>query len=369
MLTYEAFIERDSHFDGKIFVGVKTTKIYCLPSCRAKKPKPENVLFFQTKDEAVRSGFRSCKVCFPSLPVGRWFDEGHTVWLQIPDNFSFEECLKFLSRSSNECLHHIEDNQIWKAITVHDRCLLLRIRKVADSIALEFLKPCTHKPTRLAAAEFVSEWFDLFSDITAFYEMAERDIVLRKLARDYEGLRLIGTPDLFEALTWAIIGPRINPFYGYTLKRNFVTRFGNKIVHGDREYWSFPEAKQIAGVSVTELIRAGLTRRKSEYIIHLSSEFLTGSISKNGLLKKDFAASYETLSKLPGVGCRANYVMMRCLRYPSALPNTDVDLRNALKQQLKLKEEPTINYTREVFSRWKGVEAYATFYLWRSLIP
>lgn len=369
MLTYEAFLRRENHFDGKIFVGVRTTKIYCLPSCKAKKPRRENVVFFKTREEAVRSGFRSCKVCFPSLPVGQWFDRGNTVSLITPEDFSFEECLKFLSRSPNECLHHIEDDQIYKALKVNGRHILLRMSKAMGGINLEFLNPCPHKLTRLTAAEFVCEWFDLFSDKSTFYRFAEEDIVLGKLVRSYKGLPLIGIPDLFEAITWAIIGQQINLSYAYTLKRNFVTRFGDKLVHGDREYRLFPEAEEIAGSAINELIDLGLTKRKSEYIIHLSNEIAVGSISKKGLLDKGFAAAYERLLKLRGVGdWTANYVMMRCLRYSSALPISDIGLHNAIKQLLKLNEKPPIKDVRELFNRWKGFEAYATFYLWRSLI-
>ena len=370
MLTYEAFLRRESHFDGKVFVGVKTTGIYCLPSCTAKKPRRENVVFLHTREEALRSGFRSCRVCFPSLPVRKWLDRGHTVSLSTPENFSFEECIKFLSRSSNECLHHIEDNQIHKAIKVNDRPILLRISKAMGGINLEFLNPCPHKPTRLAAAEFVCEWFDLFSDMTTFYEFAEKDLVLGKLVRGYKGLPLIGIPDLFEAITWAIIGQQINLSYAYTLKRNFVTRFGGRLVQGDRAYWLFPEAERISRSTVSELTDVGLSRRKSEYIIHLANEFGVGSVSKKGLLENGFAASYEKLLKLRGVGdWTANYVMMRCLRYSAALPISDIGLHNAIKQLLKLNEKPEIKDIRELFNRWKGFEAYATFYLWRSLIP
>lgn len=63
----------------------------------------------------------------------------------------------------------------------------------------------------------------------------------------------------------------------------------------------------------------------------------------------------------------ANYVMMRCLRDPSAFPIEDVGLHNALKQQLKLSEKPGLAEIRQLAAAWQGWEAYATFYLWRSL--
>lgn len=61
----EAFLSRDTSFDGIFFTAVKTTGIFCLPSCPARKPKPENVEFFGTTRDALFSGYRPCKRCKP----------------------------------------------------------------------------------------------------------------------------------------------------------------------------------------------------------------------------------------------------------------------------------------------------------------
>jgi len=61
---YQALRTRDPRFDGKFFVGVKTTGIYCRPICPAK-PKAENVVFFSSPFEAERAGFRPCLRCRP----------------------------------------------------------------------------------------------------------------------------------------------------------------------------------------------------------------------------------------------------------------------------------------------------------------
>jgi len=56
----------DPTADGVFVVAVRTTGIYCLPSCRpSRKPKPENVIFYETPAEARRAGFRACKLCKP----------------------------------------------------------------------------------------------------------------------------------------------------------------------------------------------------------------------------------------------------------------------------------------------------------------
>ena len=62
---YNFIGNRDTVYDGLFYIAVKTTKIFCLPSCRAKKPLQKNVIFYDTKDEATKNGFRACKICKP----------------------------------------------------------------------------------------------------------------------------------------------------------------------------------------------------------------------------------------------------------------------------------------------------------------
>ena len=64
---WEAVRDCDASCDGKFYYGVKTTGIYCRPSCKSKLPKRENVVFFRTKEEAEEAGFRPCKRCRPDL--------------------------------------------------------------------------------------------------------------------------------------------------------------------------------------------------------------------------------------------------------------------------------------------------------------
>lgn len=59
------FYGRDRTANGRFITGVLTTGIYCLPSCTARKPLPENVRFFGTEDEARTAGLRPCRRCRP----------------------------------------------------------------------------------------------------------------------------------------------------------------------------------------------------------------------------------------------------------------------------------------------------------------
>jgi AraC family transcriptional regulator, regulatory protein of adaptative response / methylphosphotriester-DNA alkyltransferase methyltransferase len=70
-LTFEEMWEKimacDRKYDGLFFTAVKTTKIYCRPSCRSRKPKKVNVEFYVDRSEAEDAGYRSCKRCQPEL--------------------------------------------------------------------------------------------------------------------------------------------------------------------------------------------------------------------------------------------------------------------------------------------------------------
>ncbi|WP_025819718.1 bifunctional transcriptional activator/DNA repair enzyme AdaA [Shewanella marina] len=63
---YQALLQRDPQYVGSFFVGVKTTGIFCIATCRARKPMPQNVVFYSQFKDALDAGFRPCKVCRPT---------------------------------------------------------------------------------------------------------------------------------------------------------------------------------------------------------------------------------------------------------------------------------------------------------------
>jgi AraC family transcriptional regulator of adaptative response / DNA-3-methyladenine glycosylase II len=72
---------RDARFDGRIFVGVKSTGIYCRPVCPARTPKRENCQFYKSAAAAHEAGFRPCLRCRPEtvLDLGSWRGTSNTV--------------------------------------------------------------------------------------------------------------------------------------------------------------------------------------------------------------------------------------------------------------------------------------------------
>jgi AraC family transcriptional regulator of adaptative response / methylphosphotriester-DNA alkyltransferase methyltransferase len=71
---WQAVLSHDEQYDGLFFVGVKSTKIFCRPSCKSKRPLRKNILFFSNSKQAEQAGYRPCKRCRPDLleyhPIG-----------------------------------------------------------------------------------------------------------------------------------------------------------------------------------------------------------------------------------------------------------------------------------------------------------
>lgn len=83
---YKALLDRDSQYVGIFYVCVKTTNVFCISTCRARKPKLENVLFYTTAKEALLNGFRPCKVCKPTENVDEPPAEVKTVLSLVAEN-------------------------------------------------------------------------------------------------------------------------------------------------------------------------------------------------------------------------------------------------------------------------------------------
>ena len=68
--AYQALQARDARFDGRLFVGVTSTGVYCRPVCRVRLPRPENCRFFSTRVLAEAARFRPCLKCRPEIAPG-----------------------------------------------------------------------------------------------------------------------------------------------------------------------------------------------------------------------------------------------------------------------------------------------------------
>ncbi len=103
---------RDSSFDNRFLVGVRTMKIFCLVSCKAKLPLHKNVVFFTGQTEAENAGYRACRRCKPDRPPGTapaWLDVGIQYLLANLDRrVSDVELAKYLGVDASTVRRHFK---------------------------------------------------------------------------------------------------------------------------------------------------------------------------------------------------------------------------------------------------------------------
>ncbi len=328
-------------------------------------------VFFATQADAIDAGYRPCHTCQPDQ-YRHWKADPEAyreqILLPLRGAFNFREILRHLARSPLECGHAVKDEQVIKLFELNGAPAVITVEAHPEGLVLH----CKYR--RLTFAEKqnlrqrVTDWLDLQTDLTPFYDHVAGDPILGKVIKQYHGLRLVGIPDLFEALSWAIMGQQINLSYAYQLKHRFAQAFGRRVTLNGEDYLVYPAAEAIARQPLAALSQV-LPWWKAEYIRAAAQAVASGQISKDQLKAAAYPQARETLLRMRGVGnWTANYVLMKCLRYPQAFPAEDAGLHNAIRQLASLDRKPTRLEVKRYAQSWTGWQAYATFYCWQTLL-
>lgn len=105
---WKAIVENDASFDDRFFYGVRTTKIFCRPSCSSRVPNKENVRIFKNAFVALDQNFRPCKRCKPdglNLPAEEWIGQ-ITEW--IGEHFTERVTLERLADVSHGSPYYLQ---------------------------------------------------------------------------------------------------------------------------------------------------------------------------------------------------------------------------------------------------------------------
>ncbi|KAA0993222.1 DNA-3-methyladenine glycosylase family protein [Dyadobacter aurulentus] len=293
----------------------------------------------------------------------------NSILVPIPALFSFQECVWFLNRNYDDCLHEIREGDVYKALEVNGQMLLIRISENGAFLEIELLEGDIDEEGKANLVAYVREWFDMDNPIQPFYDLLQSDGRLAYMTESYKGLRLIGISNLFEAICWSIIGQQINLSFAYKVKRALVEKFGNKITRGGQSYYVFPEPGLLAEVSKEELKAIQFSSQKADYMIGIARAFASGTLSKELIVSlPDFEARKKALTVHKGIGVwTANYALMKSLREPQGIPYGDIGLLNALANHNIIQDRKELGKIDALFSQYAGWESYLVFYLWRSL--
>ena len=285
-----------------------------------------------------------------------------------PHEFSYELALTFLKRSPRELLHKVIDDRIEKAIRINGAVIVFSIRYDKDELLVEFLNTKVTVAQATEVVKYIREWLDLDTDLKPFYAMCQKDKLLKGLVKNFYGYRIVGQPDLFESIVWAVLGQQINVQFAYTLKQKFVERYGEALTLKEETYYLFPTAAVVAQLTEAQLLALQFSRQKAAYTINIAKAFAEGFVSKEKLVGLSLKEAKDLLMEIKGIGnWTANYALMKTFRHTDAFPLEDAGIHNAIKNLKKLTKKPSLEEVKRVYKKYKGWEAYATLYLWKSL--
>ncbi|MEM7551700.1 MAG: DNA-3-methyladenine glycosylase [Bacteroidota bacterium] len=284
--------------------------------------------------------------------------------ISTPKHFSVDQCISSFQRSDKDILVKVDKNSVSKVIKIGKSPILLQLN---IQTPIKLVHKSDNSKNDLLIKEYVEEWLDLSTDLEQFYKVAHEDSILKPIVSKHQNLRLTRIPDLFETLSWAIIGQQVNLTFAYQVRNAFIETFGTTHEFDGKSFHTFPDFEKVAHLKVDDLLPMKFSRRKAEYVIGCARLMESGELSKSDLKSMEFQEAHDHLVSIRGIGAwTANYVMLRCLGFTDAYPAGDSALKAAIKLSLG-KEQLSLEEIYEVGERWKGWRGYATLYLWRSL--
>jgi AraC family transcriptional regulator of adaptative response / DNA-3-methyladenine glycosylase II len=369
---YRAIRARDSRFDGRFFVAVSSTRVYCRPICMARLPKRENCRFFSNIDEAEAAGYRACLKCRPRLFSAGAPDDAlkyRTVRRKVPADvgvfelpfrppYDWDAMLAFLSARAVSGVEEIAGRSYRRTVRVsHDGIDHLGwcdVSPVEGKDAVRVTISASLSKVIPSVLGRVRRLMDLAANVTEISGM------LGKLATPNPGLRLPGAFDGFEIGVRAILGQQVTVAAARTVAGRFAAAFGTAI---ESPYPSirtvFPAPQKVAKLIVDHIARLGILAARSRSIIALARAIADGEIKLDRSI--DVASELNKLRALPGIGeWTAQYIAMRALNWPDAFPHTDYGIMKALG-------EKNPKRVLEISEEWRPWRSYAVIHLWQSL--
>jgi len=179
----EAIINNDASFDGQFFYAVKTTGIFCRPSCKSRPPKKENIVLYRTAEQALSEDFRPCKRCKPTaerLPDDEWITQ---ITEYIDRNYCDTLTLQMLADTCHGSPYHL--HRTFKRVKGMTPTQYIQQKRVDKAKQLLFFSHLTISEVGIDVGLPNTSYFTtLFKKITGYTPTGYRQVQNQTLKRE-----------------------------------------------------------------------------------------------------------------------------------------------------------------------------------------
>ncbi len=219
-----------------------------------------------------------------------------------------------------------------------------------------------------AATDKVAWILGVGQELEPFYASAQGDPAMAAITQRFHGLHMPHTASVFEALVLAILGQQIATNVARIIRTLLIETYGPRQTIDGETYYAFPRPETLAALRVEDLRGMKLSQRKAEYVHGIACTALDDPEFIEGLHHLDDEAVVRQITSLRGVGnWTAQWLLIRALGRPDALPLGDLALRRVVSR-LYFQDEPLNDTQVEEFCRrWSPYRTYATTYMFTAM--
>ena len=283
--------------------------------------------------------------------------------------FNFPLILETLLASPGSVLEVLSPTEYRRALLIDGRPVLASVQLAGDpeqpALSLAVTAERVDGATAAAASAAIARIFVTALDTSPIDTLD--DPVFARAWAPRRGFRPVQLPDVFEAIAWAIIGQQINVAFAARCKRAITERFGGRMEVDGTSYLLFPTPETLAPLEDAELQALQFSRQKARYVIGVARAIVEGRFRLAALAAMPADEVLARLQELLGVGrWTAEYVLLRGLGYPDALPAGDVALQKAVGRAYAMGRSATEAEVRTLGERWAPWRSYATITWWQT---
>ncbi len=286
--------------------------------------------------------------------------------IPLPARYCSHDIFAFHGRDTQSLAEQLMPGRVRKGVVITGVPVVLDIAFTPDAARCTIDADAPLSPAALAQIDdSLLNILGLRIDPAPFLDAVRGDDLLGPVTQRQQGLRIVQSATIFEALTWAIIGQQINLTFAIALRRTFIEQAGRAHASG---LWCYPEAADVARLAPEALTERKFSRAKADTLLRLARLVDSGAL----LLDRsaDVAQVSAALLAVKGIGpWTVNYALLRGYGYPDCSLHGDVAIRAAFQHLLGEPAKPDMARTEALLAHYAPHRTMAAAHLWASLKP